>query len=45
MTREAAIEILDGLILSDEFADFPFDFRLRRLVDFGGLTRLDQCHI
>src|SRR5262249_12274286 len=31
-------------VAADEFADFPFDFRLRRRVDFGGLTRLEKGH-
>src|SRR5215467_10533766 len=31
-------------VAADEFADFPFHFRFRRGVDFGGLTRLEKGH-
>src|SRR5919106_1816965 len=31
-------------VTANEFADFPFHFRIRRRVDFGGLTRLEKAH-
>src|SRR5215467_4865297 len=31
-------------VAAHEFADFPFHFRLRRGLDFGGLTRLQKAH-
>src|SRR5262245_37522523 len=31
-------------VAADEFADFPFHFRFRRGLDFGGLTRLEKGH-